>query len=262
MHNDSAEIAGIPTRLLREFSQRHEQIAEWLDATGRSGPAAAGQALLETRTSKQQLDDFATLEAGWRTRAEQLGWGPTQLDQLLAATPGPSPVDGGERWVIRETSWRAGEATPLMRTVSFEEWLDWLLTTRVTEKTGTFTRFDLAQAVAADTPRRHTDHRRRGDGESGARLPRHRPGRRPLDRAPRHRRARPDRRRRPRTALHVAIAARRRATAPRPAHRRRAGPDRSTRPGRRRRRDRGVDARRRPGHGDPRARPRPAIGSR
>ena len=87
MHADSAEIAGIPTRLLREFSQRHEQIAEWLDTTGRSGPAAAGQALLETRTSKHHLDDFATLEAGWRTRAEQLGWGPTQLDQLLAATP-------------------------------------------------------------------------------------------------------------------------------------------------------------------------------
>ena len=135
MHADSAEIAGIPTRLLREFSQRHEQIAEWLDTTGRSGPAATGQALLETRTSKHQLDDFATLEAGWRTRAEQLGWGPTQLDQLLAATPDPPPVDGGERWVIRETSWRAGEATPMMRTVSFEEWLDWLLTTRVTEKT-------------------------------------------------------------------------------------------------------------------------------
>ena len=152
MHADSAEIAGIPTRVLREFSQRHEQIAEWLDATGRSGPAAAGQALLETRTSKHQLDDFATLEAGWRTRAEQLGWGPTQLDQLLAATPDPSPVDGGEPWVIRETSWRAGEATPLMRTVSFEEWLDWLLTTRVTEKAGTFTRFDLVQAVAAELP--------------------------------------------------------------------------------------------------------------
>ena len=39
-----------------------------------------------------------------------------------------------------------------MRTVSFEEWLDWLLTTRVTEKDGTFTRFDLVQAVAAELP--------------------------------------------------------------------------------------------------------------
>jgi conjugative relaxase-like TrwC/TraI family protein len=67
IHADSAEIAGVPTRVLREFSQRHEQIAEWLDTTGLSGPQATGQALVETRTSKHELDDFATLEAAWRT---------------------------------------------------------------------------------------------------------------------------------------------------------------------------------------------------
>jgi conjugative relaxase-like TrwC/TraI family protein len=152
IHNDSAEIAGIPARLLREFSQRHEQIAEWLDITGRSGPQAAGQALLETRTSKHELDDFATLEAGWRTRADQVGWGPAQLDQLLSNTPNPPAVGDDERWVIRDTTWRSGEPTAALRDVSFEEWVDWLLTTRVTEKTGTFTRFDLTQAVAANMP--------------------------------------------------------------------------------------------------------------
>ena len=40
MHEDAAEIAGIPARVLRAFSRRHEQIAEWLDAAGESGPAA------------------------------------------------------------------------------------------------------------------------------------------------------------------------------------------------------------------------------
>jgi len=75
MHNDSAEIAGVPTRVLREFSRRHEQIAEWLDLTGRSGPQAETEALLETRTSKKELADITELEAEWRSRADALGWG-------------------------------------------------------------------------------------------------------------------------------------------------------------------------------------------
>ena len=36
--------------------------------------------------------------------------------------------------------------------MSFDEWVDWLVTTRVTEKSGTFTRFDLTQAVGAALP--------------------------------------------------------------------------------------------------------------
>ncbi len=39
-----------------------------------------------------------------------------------------------------------------MRSVSFDEWVDWLVTSRVTEKSGTFTRFDLTQAVGAVLP--------------------------------------------------------------------------------------------------------------
>ncbi|MGH2477720.1 MAG: MobF family relaxase, partial [Candidatus Limnocylindrales bacterium] len=151
MHNDSAEIAGIPTRLLREFSQRHEQIAEWLEAAGRSGPAAEGQALLATRTAKQHVDDFATIEAGWRARAEQLGWGPTELDRLLAAAP-DLPAAEGEQWVIRSTTSVRGDPVTVARSVGFDDWLQWLLDVRVTEKTGTFTRFDLTQAVAANLP--------------------------------------------------------------------------------------------------------------
>ncbi len=152
MHADTAEIAGVPSRVLREFSQRTEQIAEWMDTHGVQGPAAKTEALLETRTSKPHLDDFTTLEATWRQRADHLGWGPAQLEALLATAPSPHPVDGGNRWVIRNPVGRDGTSTSAGRVVSFDEWLEWLLATRVTEKSGTFTRFDLTQAIAADLP--------------------------------------------------------------------------------------------------------------
>ena len=57
--------------------------------------------------------------------------------------------------------------------MTFDEWLDWLLTDTVTEKSGTFTRFDLTQAVAAALPA-GIDRRRRDDRQSGARLARRR----------------------------------------------------------------------------------------
>ena len=84
MHNDSAEIAGVPTKVLRAFSRRHEQIAEWLELAGKSGPQAETEALLDTRTSKQDLADIHELEAEWRSRAEDLGWGAAAVEQLLA----------------------------------------------------------------------------------------------------------------------------------------------------------------------------------
>jgi conjugative relaxase-like TrwC/TraI family protein len=151
MHNDSAEIAGIPARLLREFSQRADQIAEWLDLTGRSGPGQNKIAAGETRTSKKLLAEFEVLQAEWRTRAEGLGWGPPEVDALLAAVSGAGGGSSG-RWTIREQVWRAGDSTAVERVVDFDTWVNWLLTDRVTEKSGTFTRLELAQAVSTAMP--------------------------------------------------------------------------------------------------------------
>ncbi len=63
VHEDAAEIAGIPCRVLREFSQRHEQIVEWLDDAGESGPVVTAAAQRSTRPAKQVLADFAAVEA-------------------------------------------------------------------------------------------------------------------------------------------------------------------------------------------------------
>src|SRR3954452_2458745 len=94
-HNDSAEIAGVPREVLRAFSRRHEQIAEWLELTGKSGPQAETEALLDTRASKQDLADIGELETEWRTRATQLGWGPDAVGGLLATRTTPPGTGNG-----------------------------------------------------------------------------------------------------------------------------------------------------------------------
>jgi conjugative relaxase-like TrwC/TraI family protein len=148
IHHDAAEIAGVPRTVLREFSQRTEQIAEWMDVHGVDGVAAKNEALLETRASKQTPADFASVEAAWRQRAEQVGWGPSELDRMLAA--GAPAGEATESWTIPEGPVHGSTIAP--RVVGFEEWLEWLLTERVTEKSGTFTRFDLTGAIASTVP--------------------------------------------------------------------------------------------------------------
>jgi conjugative relaxase-like TrwC/TraI family protein len=149
VHEDAAEIAGIPHGVLREFSQRHGQIAEWLDDAGEAGPAAAAIAQRSTRTRKQVPAEFAAVEADWHARAEAAGWGPADLEQLLASAV-PAAVRGG--FVIEDESWRHGVRSVTTRLVGFEEWLDWLLDHRVTAHAGTFTRHDLTRAVASALP--------------------------------------------------------------------------------------------------------------
>ncbi len=149
VHEDAAEIAGIPHTVLREFSRRHEQIAEWLEDAGEAGPAAAAVAQRATRARKQVPADFSAVEADWQTRAEAAGWGPVQLEQLLASAI-PAAVRGG--FVVEDESWRHGVRSVMTRLVGFEEWLDWLLDHRVTAHDGTFTRHDLTRAVTSALP--------------------------------------------------------------------------------------------------------------
>lgn len=149
VHEDAAEIAGIPHGVLREFSKRHEQIAEWLADAGEAGPVAAAVAQRATRTRKQTPADFSAVESDWHARAEAAGWGPVELEQLLASTV-PAAVRGG--FVIEDESWRHGVRSVTTRLVGFDEWLDWLLDHQVTAHEGTFTRNDLTRAVTSALP--------------------------------------------------------------------------------------------------------------
>ena len=148
VHEDTAEIAGIPEPVLRAFSQRHEQIAEWLDTHGASGSAAAGVAQRATRRTKQVPGEFAAIEAVWHQRADALGWGPAEFEQLLAAGT-PAALSG---LLVEAVVWRDGVRHVGTRLVEFDEWLEWLLETRVTAHDGTFTRFDLTRAIGSALP--------------------------------------------------------------------------------------------------------------
>ena len=148
IHKDIGEIAGIPHRVLRAFSQRRIQIEEWLDAHGRSGVIAAQQATLATRTRKADVDQVG-LDVEWKQRATALGWGPAELETLLAHAK-PGRARRRERWVI--PAHETGGQVVGERLTRFEGWLSWLLDTQLTAHESTFTRHDLTQAIASALP--------------------------------------------------------------------------------------------------------------
>ena len=82
---DAAEVAGIPRRVLRLFSKRRAEIEAEMALTGASGPKAAEAATLATRHGKADLDG-ETLDARWRDEAAAIGYGPADIDALLAAS--------------------------------------------------------------------------------------------------------------------------------------------------------------------------------
>ena len=65
----SAEITGIPQGVLEHFSRRRREIVEHLAEHGRSSPAAAEVAALETRKRKDYAVPVDRLREEWRARA-------------------------------------------------------------------------------------------------------------------------------------------------------------------------------------------------
>ncbi len=89
--NGTAEVDGIPRSVLRGFSRRREQIEAELAAHGTSGPKAAQLATLATRTPKNPTVDPVTLAGQWQARAQELGFDPADLHQVLGRTTAVPP---------------------------------------------------------------------------------------------------------------------------------------------------------------------------
>ena len=89
--NGTAEIDGIPRSVLRGFSRRREQIEAELAAHGATGPRAAQLATLATRPAKQPGVDPVTLAGRWQARAQELGFDPADLHQVLGRTTAVPP---------------------------------------------------------------------------------------------------------------------------------------------------------------------------
>ncbi len=80
--NGMAEIAGVPEAALRAFSQRREQVLDYLERRGSSGFYAAKVAAIETRDRKEPLD-LPRLRLVWEARAAEHGLGRRELKRLL-----------------------------------------------------------------------------------------------------------------------------------------------------------------------------------
>jgi conjugative relaxase-like TrwC/TraI family protein len=155
------EIAGIPQRVLKQFSKRRNEIEDELARLGQSGPVAAKQAALVTRTGKNELDG-ETLDARWHDEAAAVGYGPDDIDSLLAR-PAHATDDDGGRWLWsrsgRVPASTAGDQPVAIRTTDPDtgQLLERVTTiddfgahvaAALVEKDSTFTRHQVTMAIA------------------------------------------------------------------------------------------------------------------
>jgi hypothetical protein len=122
-----AEIAGIPTRVLRVFSKRRQQIEAQLDELGLSSPAAAQVAALATRPVKTSVEP-GELGKRWQREADAAGFGYFELGMLLTKA----------RAGIGERSRAIGSLPELSRELS----------RALTEHSSSFDRADVLRALA------------------------------------------------------------------------------------------------------------------
>ena len=79
----TAELAGIPPKLLKAFSRRRAEIEAALAERGESSARASEVATLATRRSKERSVDPAALAADWVERAGALGFDASDIDKLV-----------------------------------------------------------------------------------------------------------------------------------------------------------------------------------
>jgi conjugative relaxase-like TrwC/TraI family protein len=79
----TAEVVGVPQRVLRLFSRRRAEIEAALLTEGRSSMRAAQVATLATRRAKEYMAPGADLHGRWAERATELGWDPASLAAVV-----------------------------------------------------------------------------------------------------------------------------------------------------------------------------------
>jgi TrwC relaxase/AAA domain/UvrD-like helicase C-terminal domain len=89
--NGLAELAGIPSAVLRAFSRRRVEIELALQAAGQSSRPAAEVAALATRKAKDYGVDPTSLAAEWHARADALGFDVAARAGLVTGERRPPP---------------------------------------------------------------------------------------------------------------------------------------------------------------------------
>jgi conjugative relaxase-like TrwC/TraI family protein len=97
VRNGIADIKGIPQPVLRAFSRRRAEIDRALADRGEHSARAAQVAALDTRRAKDYEVEPATLAAGWRARARELGFEVERAAVAGRSTAREQPADDVER---------------------------------------------------------------------------------------------------------------------------------------------------------------------
>jgi conjugative relaxase-like TrwC/TraI family protein len=145
------ELAGVPQRLLDEFSKRTREIEDWLAATGTPDTYEGRQAaVLATRRNKPEAE-AERFDVAWKAEALAAGWGPDAAEALVAsASLDVDEPDLDDLWRFPERAWDE-HGTPYLhdRVVEAEEWIAAMVRDDLTANDSTFNRSQLTQAVAA-----------------------------------------------------------------------------------------------------------------
>lgn len=147
VHDHVADIAGISQRVLTHFSKRRNEIEDELERSGVSGPAAAAQATLATRTAKIEIDQD-TLDERWSEDGATIGFGTDDVNALLATcepiASHPS-LTSDTRIAARQVDPITGEVNERLLTLDdFALAVSWELP----ERSATITRHEVHSAVA------------------------------------------------------------------------------------------------------------------
>jgi conjugative relaxase-like TrwC/TraI family protein len=87
-----AEIRGVPTDLMREFSTRRTAIENHLSVVGRDDTSASQRACLSTRPAKRH-EPSQGLREQWAARARRLGHTPAEIVEAVRVDHKPALVD-------------------------------------------------------------------------------------------------------------------------------------------------------------------------
>ncbi len=88
----SAELIGIPSRVLKAFSQRRDEIKQEMAERGVTGRHGAQVATLATRQPKDHDTDIASLQLEWEHRAAALGFDPAEFRSLVGRNVEPEAI--------------------------------------------------------------------------------------------------------------------------------------------------------------------------
>ena len=99
------EIKGVPSEVLKEFSQRRQDILAKADELGIKSPEALREVTKRTRDPKLNVEDRTALQDSWRERASALGFDGKQLiaDAAVRAGQNLSDERPGTAQRIRDT---------------------------------------------------------------------------------------------------------------------------------------------------------------